>query len=278
MEYGIPFLAAIAVAICNGLAAVLQKVSANKKRLVVTLNFGIILALLRNWPYLAGTILDVLAGGFTLLASHTLPLFLVQSLIATSIIFTAIFERVIFKKKITLKSLLAMIVVLIGLGMIAVATHSHQANIIGSAFKLILSISPLIVIVIGFWCLKTKTRSASFGLAALSGVCFGMTSVGGRILIYPDPVWHIVSNILAWIIVIYAILGLFFFTTALQRISATAVNSTMVGFQTIVPTAIGIIFLGDTARQGRWALVALGTVLVLIGCLYVTSSSQSKSV
>ncbi len=170
-----------------------------------------------------------------------------------------------------------MIVVLIGLSLIALASQTHQANLTSNFFKTVIYISPLIVVALGLWFLKSKANLASFGLASISGLCFGMTAVGGRIIIYPHPIWHIISNLLAWIIVVYAILGLFFFTTALQRISATAVNSTMVGFQTIIPTTIGIIFLGDTAKGGHWLFVILGIILVLGGCLYITTRPHIRA-
>ena len=214
MEYGFPFLAAIVVAVCNGLAAVLQKVSADKKHLVVTFNVGVILALLRNVPYLVGTLLDILAGGFTLLASHFLPLFLVQSLIATSIIFTSIFEFIILKQKITLKKLLAMAVSSSRFGH---NCHCHYIALPRNpGWRLIQKLSFLHIAricdhLIGLWCLRTKTHLTAFGLAALSGVCFGMTSIGGRIfLVYPHPLWYIATNTIALAIVIYATLGPFF--------------------------------------------------------------------
>jgi drug/metabolite transporter (DMT)-like permease len=277
MEYTYALLAAIGVAVFNGLAAVLQKVSADKKRLVQTFNFAIILTLLGSWPYLLGTTLDLFAGGLLLLASHSLPLFLVQSLIATSIVFTSIFELIIFKRKITSKKLLAITLVLVGLIMIATATEANKATLASNFFKITLDLALLIIAAVGLWCLKNKTSLAAFGLSAISGICFSMVSVGGRILVYPHPGWHVISNPVIWMIIVYGALGLFFFTTALQRISATSVNSTMVGFQTIVPTVIGIAFLGDTAKRGHWPLVIIGTAIVLLSCIYITMNTQRKT-
>lgn len=274
MDYSIPLLAALAVAIFNGLAAVLQKVSADKHSRVTSFKSTVLFSLLKKGPYLLGSLLDLAAGGLTLLAAHSLPLFLVQALIATSVVFTALFEWAFFHKRITAKKLVAMLVVIAGLALVALATTPHHAKPISETVKTVFILSPLVCLLVGGWALRSKSAVASFSLGALSGVAFGAASILGRVLVYPHPAWHVMANPLVWVLVLYAVLGLFFFTIGLQRASATSVNATMVGFQTVVPTLVGIWLLGDSAKSGLWGFVALGTILVLAGCLYIALGSQ----
>ncbi len=61
---------------------------------------------------------------------------------------------------------------------------------------------------------------------------------------------------------------------ALQRAQATVVNATMTSSQTLIPTVVGIVFLGDSARHGLWSLVAVGIVLSVGGVVLLALSHE----
>src|SRR6266571_1594145 len=99
MTLWIPLSAAVGCAVCNGVAAVLQKQGADKETRAVSLHVGLLFRLLKKWPYVFGVILDGLAWALTLVAVHSLPLFVVQPVIALSVVVTAIVERTVFGRR-----------------------------------------------------------------------------------------------------------------------------------------------------------------------------------
>jgi len=263
------FSAAFACALCNAGAAILQKVSSDKVTTIKSYNAGVVVRLFRQVPYVLGLVLDLLAGIFTLIAAHTLPLFVVQAIIAGCVVITAWFEQVFLHRRLTKQIYLAAVVVLIGLGCLAAASHAERTAVAGAGFLRALAVAPVVLVAIGALGIKFRGRLSAVVLAVLSGAAFGCVSIIGRLLVYPDPVWLVFKNPLIWALVVYGGVGMFLFTAALQRSLATIVNGIMTSAQTIIPILIGIMLLGDTARHGLWPLVWIGCVLVVGGCAQI---------
>jgi drug/metabolite transporter (DMT)-like permease len=266
--------AAIAAALCNGVAAVPQKVSANKAKLIKSLDPSVLVKLLKQSPYLFGIILDILAGFLTLVAVHSLPLFIVQAVIASGVVITAFIERIVFRRKLPGQIYLATVLVLIGLSMLALASHNENAASISSSIQMFVGFFPFVLIILGAPFIKSKSRFSSTALALLSGIGFGGVSVIGRIIIYPNPIWQVITMPLIYSLAAYAVIGMLFFTAALQRTLATSVNGLMVASQTIFPLSVGILLLGDTAKNNLWVLVYSGCLATVAGCMYISFASS----
>ncbi|MGZ4592212.1 MAG: hypothetical protein ACXV2I_15650, partial [Actinomycetes bacterium] len=84
---------ALIAALGYGAASVLQSISARSEGDVATLDPRLLVRLSRQVPYLAGIGLDLLAFGASVVALQTLPLFFVQSVLASSIGVTALIAR-----------------------------------------------------------------------------------------------------------------------------------------------------------------------------------------
>jgi drug/metabolite transporter (DMT)-like permease len=255
--------AAIGCALCNAFAAILQKVSSDKVGAIKSYNVSVMLRLFRQLPYAAGIVLDLLAGIFTLIAVNRLPLFIVQAIIASCVVLTAFLEQLLLKRKLGRQIYSAAAVALVGLGCLALASHSEKTASVGVPVKDSIVAAPVLLLAVGAIVLKVKSRLSTFVLAGLSGAAFGGVSIIGRLLVYPNPLWMVAKNSLFLALLVYGALGVFFFTTALQRTLATVVNGVMTSAQTLIPLLVGIIFLGDTARNGLWALVWIGCLLVV---------------
>jgi drug/metabolite transporter (DMT)-like permease len=67
----------------------------------------------------------------------------------------------------------------------------------------------------------------------------------------------------------YGLVGLLLFTIALQRSHASVVGASTTAAQSIVPIVVGIAFLGDSPRNGAWAVAVAGMVLTLAGTLAI---------
>jgi hypothetical protein len=261
--------AAIGCAICNAVAAILQKVSSDKAHAIRGYNVGIFVQLFGQLPYVLGILLDLIAGICTLVAVNRLPLFIVQAVIACCVVLTAFLERIFLHRALRPQTYYATGVVLLGLICVAFAAHSEKAAVVGAMVRFVLAITPVILLLVGAVVVRMKRKIGAFVLAALSGCAFGGDSIIGRILIYPHPLWLLIRSPLLWSLIAYGALGIFFFTAALQRTLATIVNGLMTSTQTLIPLIIGITLLGDTARNGLWLPVWVGCVLVTGGCVYI---------
>lgn len=269
MNTGVALGAAVACAVCNAGAAVLQKISSDKASAIRKYDLGIFVRLLRQMPYVLGILLDLFAGIFTLIAVHTLPLFVVQAIIASCVVLTAFLERVFLRHTLRMQTYYATAIVLVGLVCLAAASHSEKTAVVNSTLEHAIMLLPVGLLIVGAVAVRSERKLGTFVLAALSGCAFGGVSIVGRILVYPSPIWLVAKNPLLWSLIAYGALGVFFFTAALQRTLATIVNGVMTSAQTVIPLTIGIILLGDTARNGLWLPLWIGCALVTGGCVYI---------
>jgi drug/metabolite transporter (DMT)-like permease len=266
--------AAVGCALCNGIAAVVQKVSVDKAKAIRHLELAVLVKLAGQLPYAIGVALDFLAGLLTLVAVHSLPLFTVQTIIASSVVITAFIERVFMHQVLPRQIYWATACMLVGLGLLAVATHSEGVAVISSRLTLAIELFPIVLLILAAILLKWRSGLSTALLAIASGIGFGGVSVVGRVITYPHPVWLVIFQPLMWALIVYGVLGLFLFTAALQRTLATSANGLMVAAQTVVPLFVGIFLLGDTARDNLWILLYLGGFAILVGSVVISQASS----
>lgn len=269
MDLRLAVAAAIGCAVCNAVAAILQKTSSDKVAFIRRYDLGIFIRLLRQWPYAAGLFLDLLAGIGVLIAVNRLPLFAVQAIIACSVVLTALLERVFLHRQLRWQTYAAAVVVLVGLFGVALAAHTENTAVVSTPTRNMIAVLPLVLVAIGAMAMRVRHKAGAFILAGLSGCAFGGDSIAGRVIVYPHPVWYVAANPLFWAVIAYGVVGLVLFTAALQRTLATVVNGVMTSMQTIVPLVVGIAILGDTARGGLWFPLWAGCLLVTTGCVYI---------
>ena len=271
--YAFPVAAAVACAACNGAAAVLQKIGADKEKNVTNLDAGLLWRLFQNKPYAIGVGLDIVGWGLTLFAVQYLPLFLVEAIIAGNIVITALIERFVRGRKLSRTGYAAIGVILIGLIMLALAASPEQAEPVSNILRWSIIASPILLGVVGFFLARGKSRLSTTGLAIVAGLCFGDTSVIGRIFNFSHPLWHTLYSPFIPALIVSGTLGILLFSTALQRAQATVMNATMTASQTLIPAIVGIVYLGDQARNGLWYLVVVGSLLALTGVITLATRS-----
>src|SRR4051812_13524343 len=120
-------LGAFGAAVCYGVASVLQALSARRTSTVQGLDPRLMLRLLKSWPYLAGLALDVLGFLLSIAALRSLPLFLVQGVIASSLAVTAVLGAVILHMRLRGREKLGVGVVIAGLILLAASAAEEQA-------------------------------------------------------------------------------------------------------------------------------------------------------
>lgn len=269
-------LSAIGCAIFNGTAAILEKIGANQHNISKSIHPGILWRLRKNVPYIIGIILDLLAWILTLIAVHNLPLFLAQPIIGCSVIITVLIEHFAFMRKISKQAIISILIILAGLFLLAIISTPEKSLAISHNLKLSIIIGPILLLLLGSIFSKKQTRYAYFSLAALSGLAFGGVSIAGRALIIKQPYTHLIYTPLMLAIIGYGLVGILFFTLALQRTHASAVSAIMIACETILPITIGILLLGDHPRLNLWLGVYIGITLALAGTILIALYTETE--
>jgi len=262
-------VAAATCATCNGVAAILQQVSASKARRAHTLNIDLLWRLLHVGPYVLSIALDLIGGAAQLFSVRFLPLFLVQSVVASSVVVTALIDRFVLKHQMSSRTYGAVGLVLIGLVILGVTAKEAPAAHITSAVRWVIVISPLVLVAMGALFVRLRGTIPGVCLALLSGISFGGVAISGRVIILESPWWSMLREPLAYALVAYAALGLLLFTLALQRGSATIMNAALVAAEALVPTLVGLLLLGDNVHGEAIIMVAAGCAITLLGAFSV---------
>ena len=84
------------------------------------------------------------------------------------------------------------------------------------------------------------------------------------------------SDPLTWAIVPYGILGIALYAAALERGSVAVATASQYAAETLVPSLIGLAFLGDRAREGLQWMAAAGFVVTLGAAIVLTFVSPPE--
>jgi drug/metabolite transporter (DMT)-like permease len=229
------------------------------------------------WPYAAGLALD--AAGFlaSVLALRTLPLFLVESAVASSVAVTAVLSVVVLHVALQTREVVALGAVALGLVALAAAADEGPARSPGSATGWWLLGSAVVVgVVLAVGLIDPDRRRAVVVLSVGAGLGFGGVGVAARVIEVPTPWWHLAGDPTAWALVAHAALATVCYALALARGRVTTVAALTFAAETTVPAVIGLVWLGDGVRAG-WAPVALaGFVVTLAGCIVLAGRAEGS--
>jgi len=266
--------AALGSALCYGVASVLQQVGARRTTQATSIDPRLLLRLGRELPYMSGIGLDAVGWVLSLLALRTLPLFLVQSAIASSIAVTAVVARFTLGTRLDRREVAAIGVIVVGLFLLAVAAAPDSAQPVGAAFRLALVVGVAVLAVAGTLVARVDASRGALGLAAMAGLAFSGTAISARVLPIPDHLIDLLREPVVWALLGYGLLGILLFAIALQRGSVTTTNAVLFAVETIVPTVVGVALLGDRARDGRWPMMILGAVAAIAGAVSLALWSE----
>ena len=266
---------AFGAAILYGVGTVLQAEGLRRSaRSTATTLWGRIEA---GWLYVVGLALD--GAGFlaSVAALRSLPLFIVESAVASSVAVTAILAAIFLGGRLDRPTVLALLVVGVGLvGLAASAVEGPAKALSGSAAVLLLVLT-VPTAVLGFIGFRMPAARGVALLAVVAGLGFGGAGVAARTLSLDDG-WKVLTDPVAWALVVYGVLALAAFGLALQRGSVTVVAAVTFSIETVVPAAVGLIWLGDQVRDGLAWLTVLGFVLTLAGSVRLARFAAAESV
>jgi hypothetical protein len=264
--------AAVLAACCYGVASVVQAVGV-RRALGVPRAAPLLTRLLAGRWYGAGLALDALGFLASLAALRVLPLFLVQTTVASSVGITALLAAAFLGARLTrarVVALVALVTGLVALGTSAPAGTSR--GLPGSGGLLLLGgVVPLVLVT--FAAMHRRAGWCFPALAVASGLGFAGVAISARVLVLPDPLWRALAEAPLWALAGYGVQSTVGYASALAKGSVTTATALALLAETVVPGAVGLAFLGDRVRSGFGVVALAGFVLALGGCLRLAGSA-----
>lgn len=262
-------------ALATGTATILQARAAGR---AVTRSAGplqSLLAILRQGWYLAGVILDLVGFVASVVALHHLPLFVVQAVVSGSVGVTAALAALL---GVRLGRTEVACLVVLGLGLVLLAlsasAEAPHALVGHQPWLLVAAVVPVALLGLVGLRLPTTNRgtgAASSVLALGAGLGFTVVAVASRTLVVPPQWWRLFASPTVLAIVLTGGLGMALFAFALQRGTATTVAAISFATETVLPSAIGLLLLGDSPRPGYAAVAAAGFVATVAAAIALAS-------
>lgn len=216
----------------------------------------------RQWRYVLGTGLDVVGFLGQLVALRALPLFVVQAALAGSLAVTAVAGMGI-GARLHAREWVAVVAVCGGLAVLGASAESEGSTPVGFGFHLGLLLAAGVLGLVGMLAGRAKRPT---GLGLVAGLEFALVALAGRVIdtgsvagFFTDPALYAVAA--------GGALGMLFFATSLQRGSVTTATALMVVGETVLPSLIGVLALGDTTRPGFAVPAIAGFVVAVAAAL-----------
>ena len=265
--------AALVAALCYGIAAVMQAMavqaasrrnanSTNKSRLG-TVDPGLVVRMLHQWPFIASLGLDLIGFFAQLVALRQLPLFAAQAIIASNLAVTAVFAAWLMHLELAWREWLAVVGVILGVAMLGSSAGAHAVTGVSSQFKLALIVAVAGIAAAGIAASRLPRPARTPVLGAIAGLGYGVLAVAARVLPGFSP-HELIRDPAAYALAAAGIVSFMLYATALEGGSVTVATAAVVLAETTPPAVVGVMFLGDHTRPGMGGVAVLGFSLAIV--------------
>lgn len=265
---------ALAAALCYGVGSVFQAVAARSSDDVAGLDPRLLGRLLKSWKYVLGVGLDGLGFLLGLVAVRTLPLFVVQSVIASFLAITAVLGAIFLNMPLTRRDKIALGVVVGGLVLIGASAAEDGTVEVSTAETWGVLIVSLLLVGLAIPLARIPGARGAAALGSVAGLAFGATAVASRMLPgdldpahFSGEIGRLLASPATYALVVSAVVALLTYSIALQRGSVTQATAPLVVGETLAPALVGLLLLGDRAREGWGWVAVIGFVLSVGGAL-----------
>ena len=271
------YVAAFATAVLYGVSAVLEDHAA--KAVPVTGASGKRAAVKATLSpvYVVGMVLSILAWVASLIALRRLPLFAVQAIAAGSVGVVVLLTWMRTRRAPQQREVVLLVALAAGLTALAVSAAPGRPHHIGAAFQVGVVLGVVVTAVAAAIASKSIGRRGSAALGAVSGLADGGMALCARAVhLHPHHRLHLLVDPVAWSILVFAVIGVITFAGSLQRGPASVALACQQAVLTVVPSAIGLVVLGDRAKNGYVPLTVAGFVVTVISILLLTLHPASE--
>ncbi len=268
------YIGAVCAAIAYGGATIVQAIAV-RRLAVLPAGSSWSRRIRAGWLYGLGLVCDFLGFLMSALALHSLPLFLVESTVASSVAVTAVLAVVVLHQRLTVHEVIAVGVLVAGLIVLGVTAEEGPARTVA-------------------WWVGWGLCALAIPLAAMASACvvasqprwtmatgivlgFGFVGVAARLVMVHSSILGWLSDAFVWAMVLMGGLAVVAYGYALDRLPTTTVAALSFSCETIVPSAIGLVWLGDEVRPGLMWLAVVGFVAVLGACVQLSSKAEVEA-
>jgi drug/metabolite transporter (DMT)-like permease len=216
---------------------------------------GLLVRMLGQWRFVASLGLDTLGFLAQLVALHRLPLFAVQAV--TAVVATWLISAVL-----RWREWIAVGGVVTGVGLLGSSAGPEGASQASVVFKLalIVAVAGLALLGLAAGRLPDPLRTPALGLIAGTG--YGVLGVAARVLNSFAPL-SLLRDPATYALIAAGIVSFLFYASALEAGSVTVATAAVVLAETLPPSAVGVVFLGDRTRPGMTGVAIAGFVLAV---------------
>jgi hypothetical protein len=259
-------------ACCYAAGSILQAVGARRSTSTVRA--------LGHPLYLIGVGLDLVAFAGSMVALRELAVYLVESVLASSLAITVVAARIFLKARLRNRDIAAVVVSVAALAVLAMSAGPQEEVAASNGLRWLLCSAAAGLAVIGWATAKTRSPGA---VAALAGLMLGGAALAGRALPMPEQAGlggtalGLLTEPLVWALLVFAVGGMLLYTHALQHGAVGPVTAVLWIAEVIAPSAVALLILGDAVRPG-WELAALIAGLVTVGAAVLLAGASSHEV
>jgi drug/metabolite transporter (DMT)-like permease len=269
-------IAALLSAIGYGIASVLQAMAARRERDTGGVDPRLLARLIKQGPFIAGITLDCFAFAAQFLALRTLPVFVVQAIQASNLAVTAVVSIPLLGMRLRGREWAAVGAVCAGLALLGVAAGSEHAAPVSDRTRWALLIGAVVVSVIGFLAGTLVKRRGPVVLGFVAGLGFGVVALAARVITnYSVP--HLLRDPAVYALVIGGVISFLFYATGLQRGKVTTVTAAVIVGETLLPSLVGIIVLGDRPRSGMAVFAVIGFLIAVAGAIVLARFGEPEA-
>ncbi|WP_328405624.1 DMT family transporter [Streptomyces sp. NBC_00390] len=261
-------ICALGSAVCFGTASVLQAMAARAAEpgSGSGVDAALLLRALRQWRYLVGLALDGLGFLLQIVALRSLPIYVVGAALAASLAVTAVVSSRLLHVRLSRTEWAAVVVVCAGMAMLGLAAGPEGDRAGSTALRWCTLGTALGVLVLGAVAGRLPDRPRALVLGLGAGIGFGVVEVSVR-LIDTLALPEVLTNVALYALLVGGGAAFLLLTSALQRGSVTTATAGLVITETIGPSVVGVVWLGDRTREGLAWLAITGFVVAVAGAL-----------
>ena len=229
--------------------------------------------------YLVGIGFDIVAWVGAVVALQHLAVYVVESVLASSLAVTAVAAWLFLGSKLRGRDVVAIVCTTGALGVLALSAGQQHEMLPSTQVR-----AGLVSALLCLWLLGWgATRTGRPGLIALiGGFCLGGAAISGRALQFPademrqasTAVVAVVTEPVTWTMILFAMTGMLLYASALQGGEVGRVTAVHWTGEVVLPSIIALTLIGDTVRPG-WELPALAAGLVTVGSAIVLASAPA---
>ncbi|MEU9288473.1 DMT family transporter [Streptomyces sp. NPDC048275] len=281
----VPVLFALASALSNAIATVLQRREALAVPSSAGFRPGLMLDLLRRPLWLLGIAAVITAGVCQALALNTGPLVIVQPLLVLELPFALMVAAVLLNRRLPSTGWVAVALVVVGLGVtLAAADPSGDRTYVPTDrwIAALAACAGVIVVLSAAALRRPEGRVRAACLGAACAVSYAMTAALMKAVTHILDDHGVAAFFTAWQTYVFAVAGgtaLFLLENALQAGPLVASQPAITLGDATVSLALGVTLYGEHVRTGWWLLPQLlGLGLIATGVVKLARIPLAESV